>query len=55
MARLVSLLILVIDIIVIIDILKSSKDSERKILWIIAVVFLPVLGPILYYLIGKKR
>jgi hypothetical protein len=54
MGRLISLLILVIDVIVIIDILKSNKDTERKILWIIAVVFLPVLGPILYYVIGKK-
>jgi hypothetical protein len=54
MGRLISLLILVIDIIVIIDIVKSNKDTEKKILWIIAVVFLPVLGPILYYVIGKK-
>lgn len=54
MGRLISFLILVIDIIVIIDIVKSSKDTEKKILWIIAVVFLPVLGPILYYFVGKK-
>jgi hypothetical protein len=54
MARLLSLLILIIDIIVIIDIVKSNKDTERKILWIIAVVCLPVVGPILYYVIGKK-
>ena len=54
MARIISFLILIIDIIVIIDILRSNKDSERKILWIIAVVFLPVLGPILYYVVGKK-
>jgi hypothetical protein len=54
MGRLISLLILVVDIIVVIDIVKSNKDTERKILWIIAVVFLPVLGPILYYVIGKK-
>ena len=47
-------IILVIDIVVIVDIVKSSKDTEKKILWIIAVVFLPVLGPILYYVIGKK-
>jgi hypothetical protein len=47
-------IILVIDIVVIVDIIKSSKDTEKKILWIIAVVFLPVLGPILYYVIGKK-
>lgn len=54
MGRLISFLILVIDVIVIIDIVKSNKDTEKKILWIIAVVFLPVLGPILYYFVGRK-
>jgi len=55
MGRLISLLILIIDILVIIDILRSNKETEKKILWIIAVVFLPVLGPILYYFIGKNK
>ncbi|MBT1697893.1 PLDc N-terminal domain-containing protein [Fulvivirgaceae bacterium PWU4] len=55
MSRLISLLILVIDVIVIIDIVRSNKDTEKKILWIIAVVFLPVLGPILYYFLGNRR
>lgn len=54
MGRLISFLILVIDIIVVIDILKSNKDNEKKVLWIIAVVFLPVLGPILWYFVGKR-
>jgi len=54
MSRLISLLVLALDIIVIMDILRSSKDKEKKILWIIAVVFLPLLGPILYYVMGKK-
>jgi hypothetical protein len=54
MARLISFLVLIIDILVIIDILRSNKDTEKKILWIIAVVFLPVVGPILYYVIGKR-
>jgi hypothetical protein len=54
MIRLIGILILVIDVIVVIDILKGNKDNERKMLWIIAVVFLPVLGPILYYFVGKK-
>lgn len=55
MGRLISFLILVIDIIVIIDVVKSNKDTEKKILWIIAVVFLPVLGPILWYVVGKGK
>jgi len=55
MGRFISIIILVIDIVVVVDIVKSNKDTEKKILWIIAVVFLPVLGPILYYFIGKKN
>jgi hypothetical protein len=55
MGRLISLLILVIDVIVIVDIVKSNKDTEKKILWIIAVVLLPVLGPLLYYILGNRK
>lgn len=51
---LLPLLILIVDIIAILDIAKSNKDSEKKILWIVAVILLPVLGPILYYVVGKK-
>ncbi|MEO7988815.1 MAG: PLD nuclease N-terminal domain-containing protein [Chryseolinea sp.] len=54
MWRLISFIILIIDIVVVLEILRSNKDLEKKVLWIIAVVFLPILGPILYYLIGKK-
>jgi phosphotransferase system glucose/maltose/N-acetylglucosamine-specific IIC component len=55
MSRLIALFILIIDVVVVIDILKGNKDSEKKMLWIIAVVFLPILGPILYYFIGKGK
>ena len=55
MARLISFIILIIDIVVIYDIVRSNKDTEKKILWIIAVIFLPVLGPVLYYFIGQNR
>jgi Phospholipase_D-nuclease N-terminal len=54
MSRLIGLIILIIDVVVILDILKGTKDMEKKILWIIAVLFLPLLGPLLYYFIGKK-
>jgi hypothetical protein len=55
MGRLISFIILVIDIIVIVDIVKSNKDTEKKVLWIIAVVFLPLLGPLLWYFLGRGR
>jgi hypothetical protein len=54
MIRFFPLLILIIDVIVIVDIVQSRKDTEKKILWVIAVLFLPILGPILYYVMGKE-
>lgn len=54
MGRLLYLIVIVLDALVIIDILRGNKDMEKKVLWIIAVIFLPILGPVLYYLIGKK-
>lgn len=54
MSKLFYLIVLIIDVIVVLDIFKSSKDAEKKILWVIVVIFLPLLGPVLYYVIGKK-
>ena len=54
MGRLIYIIIVVIDVMVVIDILRGNKDFEKKLLWIVAVIFLPVLGPVLYYVIGKK-
>jgi hypothetical protein len=54
MGSLIYLVIIIIDVLVIIDILKGSKDMEKKVLWIIVVIFLPVLGPLLYYILGRK-
>jgi hypothetical protein len=55
MKGILSLVILALDIIAIVDVVKSSKDTGKKILWVILIVFLPVIGLILYYLIGRKQ
>jgi hypothetical protein len=55
MLKLLPVLILIIDIIVLFDIIRSYKDEEKKILWAICVLFLPVLGPVLWYFFGKNR
>ena len=48
-------LILVLDIYVIYLILNGSADSGTKLLWIILVLLLPLIGPILYFLIAKPK
>ena len=52
---LVWLIVTVLDVIAIVSILKSSADSGTKILWFLLVVFLPVLGMILYFAMGPGR
>ena len=55
MGTLIGLVVLVLDIIAIVDVLKSSMDTGKKALWIILVLVLPVVGMILYFLIGKNK
>jgi len=47
-------LILIGDIWAIINIFQSSASNEKKLLWIIVVVLLPVLGLILWFFLGPR-
>ena len=54
MNGILGLVVLVLDVIAILDCLKSGMDTGKKTLWIVLIIVLPVLGMILYYLVGKK-
>ena len=54
MYGLIGLLILVLDVYVIYMILTGAGDSGKKLLWVIIVLLLPLLGPILYFLLGRN-
>ena len=55
MGGILGLIVLILDIIAIVDVLKSSMDTGGKALWIILILILPVVGMVLYFLIGKKQ
>lgn len=55
MLRLIPILHLIVVIIVILDISKSNKDQEKKILWIVIVFLFPLLGALLWYTVGKNN
>jgi succinate dehydrogenase/fumarate reductase cytochrome b subunit len=48
-------LVLIADIYAILKIVKSSVSDGRKALWIAIVLVLPVLGVIIWYLMGPGR
>ena len=49
------LLVLAGDIWAIINIFQSGASNEKKLLWILVVVLLPLLGLILWYFLGPRQ
>ncbi|HLE47167.1 MAG TPA: PLDc N-terminal domain-containing protein [Candidatus Thermoplasmatota archaeon] len=49
------IIILVLDIIVIVSVAKSHKTLLVKVVWILVVLFLPILGLILYFFLGREK
>lgn len=48
-------LILIGDIWAIINIFQSSASNEKKLIWIVVVVLLPLLGLILWFFLGPRN
>ncbi|HSA06603.1 MAG TPA: PLD nuclease N-terminal domain-containing protein [Candidatus Gastranaerophilales bacterium] len=48
-------LIFIFDMVAIFDIITGPKDSFKKFVWVVAILIMPVLGLILYYLFGKEN
>ena len=55
MSSLAGLLVLVLDVIAIVDVVKSAAPTNQKVLWVILILVLPVIGMVLYFLIGKNK
>jgi hypothetical protein len=51
---LLGLVILALDIWAIVSIVQSSASTGKKVLWILLVLVLPVLGLILWFLLGPR-
>ena len=50
----VGVLILIGDIWALINILQSSAANDKKLLWVVVVVLLPLLGLILWFFLGPR-
>ena len=48
------LIILVLDIVAIVSVLGGTSSGGRKLLWVVIILLFPVIGVILYFLIGQS-
>ena len=55
MLRLIGILVVVAYVLFTIEILNSNKDNEKKALWIAVGFFIPLIGLVLYYFIGRRK
>lgn len=51
---LLGLVILALDIWAILNIVKSSAETGKKVLWVLLILFLPVIGLVIWALLGPR-
>lgn len=54
LSLLFGLLIAILDIVALFEVLFSRRPAVEKLLWAIVIVMLPLLGLILYLLLGRS-
>ncbi|MDD8020077.1 MAG: PLDc N-terminal domain-containing protein [Acidobacteriota bacterium] len=57
-AELIVLLVvisLILFIISLIDILRHRFPGKAKPIWILVIIILPIVGPVLYFFLGRKH
>ena len=51
---LLGLIILILDVWAIVRVVGSNASTGTKVLWIVVILLLPILGLILWFLLGPK-
>lgn len=53
--EILGLIVLILDIVAIVSILQSGLSLAMKAVWVLVVLVLPVIGMILWFVIGNKK
>lgn len=51
----IGFILLALPIIALVHLFRSNMQGQDRLTWVLLIVFMPVVGSILYFLIGKKR
>ncbi|HXV27743.1 MAG TPA: PLDc N-terminal domain-containing protein [bacterium] len=55
MYEIIGIVVFILDIVAIVDCVRSSLAAGKKALWVLLILVLPILGMVLYFLVGKKN
>lgn len=51
--RLLAIVVLVLDIFAIVSVVLGNSSVVRKVAWLLVILFLPVIGVVLYFVLGR--
>ncbi|MBL7863200.1 MAG: PLDc N-terminal domain-containing protein [Cyclobacteriaceae bacterium] len=54
MLRLWTILLVIVDALAILDVWRREPSLEKRLLWTVAIIFLPLVGPIAWYAISRR-
>ena len=54
MGRLIGIIILVIDVLAILDVWRTETSMEKRLLWTVVILLLPLIGPLAWFAISRK-
>lgn len=49
------LFFLLLPLVALIDILRNEFTGSNKLIWVLVVLLFPILGPVLYFIIGTSQ
>jgi len=49
------LFVILFPVLALIDVLLNEFQGNDKIMWVLIIIFLPFLGSLLYFLVGRDR
>lgn len=52
---LIFIAVAVLFLVSLIEILRNDFEGNNKLLWVLVVLLLPILGPILYFVLGRSQ
>lgn len=53
-STLFAVLVIILDIVAIVSVVNGHSSNERKVLWTVVILLLPVIGMVLYFLFGRS-
>ena len=49
-----AIVVFILDIIAIVSVMSGRSSVERKVLWVVIILLLPLIGMLLYFLFGRS-